>query len=338
MECSKQKQVEVAPELVMAALKAAKTAGVDVDELLRPYNQSWGQLKAGQGLAGSSYAKLLRGLWRALDDESSGYAIRPLRVGSFRMLCHACIHCHNLRRVLLRAMAFFSLLSEQYQWRLVEQGEEAKLQLRMSGATGIDDAFFHLSLAVILHRWSAWMVDSPILLSRVSFAFPESEFGHLIPNMLQAPVEFNAPETELVIPIQYLQQPIKQTPESLTPFLANSPEQLLTLYRSDDSVSAQVKQFLEQQPELEEVNQDAVAQYFNVSVATLGRRLKREGHHFLQLKDKVRRGRAIRLLLHTQDPISGIAEQLGYSEPSVFYRNFKKWVGCTPAEFREQNQ
>ncbi|USD39033.1 AraC family transcriptional regulator [Ferrimonas sp. SCSIO 43195] len=321
---------------IIGALTAARRQGLDVDRLLADYALDWQALQQGRGLNARDYAALLRQLWQRLDDESSGYARKPMRLGSFRMMCHASIGCRNLRRALLRVIEYFRLMSDEYQWQLLEQGEEARFQLRM--VNGQDDSnisFLLLSLCIILHRWSAWMIDSPLLLSRVQFSFSRHSFDTDLSALLQAPVRFDAPVTELVMPVRYLQAPIQQSPDTLSPFLANSPEQLLTHYRKDDSLSARVRDFIDGQQELEALSQEMVASHFNISVATLGRRLKREGHQFLELKDKVRRGRAVKLLLGSELPISDIAEQLGYSEPSVFYRNFKKWVGKTPAEFRD---
>ncbi|WP_176819179.1 AraC family transcriptional regulator [Ferrimonas sediminum] len=321
---------------IIGALTAARRQGLDVDRLLGNFALDWQALEQGRGLVARDYAALLRQLWQLLDDESSGYAVKPMRLGSFRMMCQACIGCRNLRRAQLRVIEYFRLMSDEYQWQLLEQGEEARFQLRMvNGQSDSDISFFLLSLAIILHRWSAWMIDSPLLLSRVQFSFPRHSFDTDLSALLQAPIRFDAPVTELVMPVRYLQAPIKQSADTLSPFLANSPEQLLTHYRNDDSLSARVRDYIDRQQELETLSQELVANHFNISVATLGRRLKREGHQFLELKDKVRRGRAVKLLLSSELPISDIAERLGYSEPSVFYRNFKKWVGKTPSEFRD---
>ncbi|MFY8101217.1 MAG: helix-turn-helix domain-containing protein, partial [Allorhizobium sp.] len=41
--------------------------------------------------------------------------------------------------------------------------------------------------------------------------------------------------------------------------------------------------------------------------------------------------------MNTQDTISDIAAGLGYSEPSAFYRAFKKWMGVSPEAFRKSS-
>ncbi|BDY04423.1 AraC family transcriptional regulator [Ferrimonas sp. YFM] len=321
--------------LVMAALEGAVAKGVEVDTLLTVVGSSQRRLLMGEGLSPERFSVLLRSLWDHLDDESSGFASRPLRDGCFRMMCHATIGCLNLRRALIRVGDFFRLLSDEYQWTLEEEGEQACFVL--GGEQGSDRAFLLLSLCVILHRWSAWMIDAPIPLLRVDLPFADDRFDLSLAPLLQAPIEFEAPVTRLVFPRALLQKPIKQSSDTLSAFLANSPERLLTLFRPDDSLALQVKRYLEESSQLESLSQEQVAAQFNISVATLGRRLKGEGHQFHKLKDRVRRARAVKLLLGSELSISEVALTLGYSEPSVFYRSFRRWVGVTPAEFRERH-
>ena len=44
------------------------------------------------------------------------------------------------------------------------------------------------------------------------------------------------------------------------------------------------------------------------------------------------------MLLNTPQTVSDIAARLGYSEPSAFYRAFKKWMGVSPEAFRKSSR
>ncbi|MGO7770764.1 helix-turn-helix domain-containing protein, partial [Rhizobium ruizarguesonis] len=59
-------------------------------------------------------------------------------------------------------------------------------------------------------------------------------------------------------------------------------------------------------------------------------RLHYEGQSYAAIKDDIRRDLAVELLLNTSMTIGEIAVQLGYSEPSSFFRAFRKWVGNSP--------
>ena len=43
----------------------------------------------------------------------------------------------------------------------------------------------------------------------------------------------------------------------------------------------------------------------------------------------------LRLLAGTEESIDEIVYLTGFSEPSTFYRAFKRWVGMTPIEYRK---
>ena len=61
---------------------------------------------------------------------------------------------------------------------------------------------------------------------------------------------------------------------------------------------------------------------------------KELGRSFTELVLEQRMSRAAVLLRGTTSPIEIIALQLGYSNPSNFYKAFERYYGCTPREFR----
>jgi AraC-like DNA-binding protein len=79
-----------------------------------------------------------------------------------------------------------------------------------------------------------------------------------------------------------------------------------------------------------------VAQLLNRSEDTVRRHLKVEGSHFSEIKESVRRDRAVYHLQCLETPINQIAYMLGFSEPSSFNRAFKRWTGQTPGDYRRQ--
>ncbi|MFC0710415.1 helix-turn-helix domain-containing protein [Azorhizophilus paspali] len=68
---------------------------------------------------------------------------------------------------------------------------------------------------------------------------------------------------------------------------------------------------------------------------TLRRRLSAEGSRFQSIKDGMRRDMAIHYLTQPSMPISQVARQLGFSEPSAFTRAFKQWTGELPKIYRD---
>lgn len=83
---------------------------------------------------------------------------------------------------------------------------------------------------------------------------------------------------------------------------------------------------------------EQVAEKLGKSVRSLQMQLKKEGTTFRSLRDQTLCQQARLFLSNSPDTIEKISDQLGFSEPAVFYRNFKRWTGQTPREFRSSRQ
>ena len=82
------------------------------------------------------------------------------------------------------------------------------------------------------------------------------------------------------------------------------------------------------------VNADKVARAMAISTRTLQRRLEQEGKKFGEVLDSIRCSAALSHLRNSRIAISEAAWRVGFSEPSTFYRAFKRWTGETPANYR----
>ena len=83
--------------------------------------------------------------------------------------------------------------------------------------------------------------------------------------------------------------------------------------------------------------EEDVAYQLNMSKRTLQRRLSAESTSFGDLLNSIRMSLAKELLQTTDQQITSIAYQLGYSTPSTFARAFKQTHEATPAEFRNRH-
>lgn len=74
-----------------------------------------------------------------------------------------------------------------------------------------------------------------------------------------------------------------------------------------------------------------------ITPRSLRNQLSRESASFQQIKAQVRQQLAIQKLLASALPISSVALELGFSEPGDFSRNFKRWTGLSPSEYRAKH-
>lgn len=283
-------------------------------------------------------SKLIRSLWREMEDEASGFLNRPLKIGMFSMMCHAIITAGNLRRALLRSARFLQLLNEDLSIELDESGDEARLTIHYSNPHQLDSIFFITSIFVIWIRLSCWLVERSILLERIEFTFKEPSYSDEFDLMFPCRHKFSQRYNRVSFSKKFLSLPITQDSETLTKFLHNAPESLLTQFRSDESVSAHVKRLLLHRNgmvvELDNMSFDDVASELNMTTHTIRRRLKEEGNSFQEIKDSIRREQALTLLENHSLSLLSISEKLGFSETAAFNRAFKKWTGLTPGAYR----
>jgi AraC-like DNA-binding protein len=79
---------------------------------------------------------------------------------------------------------------------------------------------------------------------------------------------------------------------------------------------------------------DKAARIAGTSVRTLQRRLNQQEVTYSGLIDDLRHDLAIYLLSNSQKTAATISRELGYRDPAIFTRAFRRWTGQTPSQYR----
>lgn len=145
---------------------------------------------------------------------------------------------------------------------------------------------------------------------------------------------FNAAKDEIVFKKSLMDEPIGQANPKLHEMLTSYAEEIMERVSEKDSLSRQVSKLLLNLIPINQANLETVAEKLAIGVRTLQRELKREGVTFNELLGNVRKEVAIRHLAANEHSIAEISYMLGFSEPSVFHRSFKRWTGKTPRDYR----
>jgi AraC-like DNA-binding protein len=170
---------------------------------------------------------------------------------------------------------------------------------------------------------------------KVTFSYPEPESTAEYERVFRCPVLFDQKETGFTISIDVLQKPILYAnPELLQHFERYAQAYLAEMDRQDEHTRAVTKIILSRLDD-EGLTIKKVAKEMAVSVRTLQYRLKGEGVVFTDLLKDVRENLAKKYLCQDYT-VEEITYLLGFSEPSVFRKAFKKWSGVTPSEYRER--
>jgi len=81
--------------------------------------------------------------------------------------------------------------------------------------------------------------------------------------------------------------------------------------------------------------QENVANQLNLSVRNLQRRLKEAGTSYQVILDDSREALALSLIKNLNMPLYEISFLVGFTEPSAFYKAFRRWTGKRPGDYRQ---
>lgn len=320
---------------VREALVEAARRGVDVDALLAAADIPASLLAAPQArVSPERYGALWHAIAQALDDEFFGMDTRPMRHGSFTLLCHCVLHAGTLERALRRALRFMHLVLDEIQGTLTVAGGLARVDLVEAPGAPPRRMFAYGAFLMIMHGLACWLVGRRIPLLAAEFRCPAPEHADEYRVLFCPEVVFDRPRTFVTFDAAYLALPTLRDEAAMKQFLRCAPANFLVKYRHSDSLAARIRRRLRRHPPAEWPDFDALAQEFHAAPATLRRRLDEEGQTYRGLKDELRRDMAIDYLGRRGLAVSEVASRLGFAEPSAFHRAFRKWTGGTPGEYR----
>lgn len=168
---------------------------------------------------------------------------------------------------------------------------------------------------------------------RIRLQSPVTDIG-AYEEVFGCPVENQAETSEIVFDASLVKQPIVNADPHLLHFLTPIAEEILTFLPRRGGVLSEVQSCILAVLRNGDPSLEGVAAKLNVSTRTLQRRLEAEGTSFAALLDEARQVAAFRYLRDPRISITETALLVGFSEPSTFYRAFKRWTGKTPAEYR----
>lgn len=329
----------IAIHFVQAALYGARRQGLSTDSVLQYAGIDPSLLEQSRvRVSPSQYTRLIKALWLLTADEHIGFGRAPRVLGTFATMCQLVVHGKTLGQALERASQFYRLFGDEWSIGIVRDRHEARLQLFIP--RDLDPQHFITEATLMVwHGLACWLIERRIPLTRVQFAYSQpAHIGEYEAIFFSPIMTFDAPQTEIVFAADYLNLPLQQTEETLETFLRTAPAQLLVKFKNTNSLTSRIRELLKPYLGSEMPTLDQVASELCLSPQTLRRRLAAENRSYQMVKDDLRRDAAIHLLAQTEMTLEEVALQLGFSEPSTFYRAFKKWTGVTPGLYRQMQR
>lgn len=168
---------------------------------------------------------------------------------------------------------------------------------------------------------------------RVHSSFPRPRDTREYLRVLKTEPLFNQPSNCVVFRLQDMKLPLISHNPALNAIFKDLLEKEIAKLGvaasfSDEVRAVILKKFISTIPQLPEV-----AEQLHVTPRTLQRRLKEEGATFQSIVESVKSELAIGMLKKPNLTVNEIAYKLGYMEPNVFRRAFKKWTGTSPKSY-----
>jgi AraC-like DNA-binding protein len=273
-----------------------------------------------------------RSLRRGMNDELFGYFERPVPVGAFAVLLRLLAGGEDVASALEATFAFYRLFDPHAYWRLTKERRLATLALVPRHRDQAESIFFVHSMLLSPWRTAAWLAARPMPLEAVSLPRSFRRFAGETRYLFGRPAAFAGREAAITLRTELLRLPVARSSSEAALHARSSLRDLL-LAPQGSSVVGALRALLAAAPSTT-MDVGEASRRLGMSRPTLARRLSALGTSFLEVKDEVRRDRAIALLTGSSLPFAVIADKLGYAAPSSFQRAFREWTGVTPGAMR----
>lgn len=320
--------------------QAMQGAGVDAEAVLNRLGMAASQLDDASLRTPHTGHRLF---WQAVQDVSGerhcGLHLAPhIPVFRGQVLEYLFMSSPTFGDGLKRSQKYQRLLSDAVDSRLELTATDCYLAFGSAAGTG--SAVPHHTtecVAMGLLRFFGYITEGAFRPERIWFAHGSGAPAEEYERVFGCPVELGRPENRIWFDRLVLARPsLHAEPELLRLHEQVASERVAELERRD--LVAEVKRIIGESLEDGEVSLEHVAARLGIKPRALRTRLADAGTSFNQVVADYRCRLARQLLARTDETIDQIVYLTGFSEPSTFYRAFKRWVGETPVEYRKRKQ
>jgi len=279
-------------------------------------------------------------LWRhvieRVPEPKAGLGLRlgaAMRVRELGIVGYTMHHSATLRGAFRRLARYSHIISRAIQYLLREEPDHSRVVLEPNPRF---DALVHpldarLAAAVASAREITGSNLAPLEV-RFTYERPLDLAEHQ--RFFRCELEFDRPQAEILFRNEDLERNVVTADETLSGYLERLADDVLRSLENPRSMLDRVQRAIWSQLAAGPPSLPRVAGLLGISPRTLQRRLREAGTSFAALLDGLRHTMAIRLLRDRSLAVYEIAFLLGYSDPSTFFRAFRRWRGASPDEFR----
>ena len=252
------------------------------------------------------------------------------RPGAFGIVEYVCRSAPTVGEALRQWVRYLNVLEDAVEVALEIDDDHAYVRVTRESEAPAPGA--HELCFALVAKQAKELATVPFRLSRIDFAHKGPDAAPYRAHF-DAPVTFGAPVTQLVLPRGVLATTLASSDPNLLSILTRAADEMARQRPTDASTTSHVARVLREVLRADEGHVEVVAKRLGLTTRSLQRRLKDENTSFAAVREDVRR-QLSRRYLDEGLSIAEISFLLGFSEPSAFFRAFKRWTGLTPVEAR----
>lgn len=279
-------------------------------------------------------------LWQkavqATGDETLGIkAIRHITPATFHAVGLSVMASETLEQAFGRMRRFVDLVTDASEINL--NTDKAKFVVELKLKEGAQPA--HQStdgFLCLLANAGKGLGDPSLVPLRVELSRPAPHATNLefFEKSFAAPLQFGCNTMRIVYELSTVHTRLKGANPLIAEHLDQASQAAIDRLKPANSTSRQVRDWVSKQLEQGAPRIEQVAAHMNMSARNLQRKLADEGTSLAFILDEIRQGEAQRRLKQSQDSITAIALDLGFSDASAFSRACKRWFGKSPSDIR----
>lgn len=272
--------------------------------------------------------------------EISGDHCFGLRMGKYftftgNVVLYMMLNCANYEEVCHKYFKYQKIISEARHIDFKIEKEMVKFTVQMLAKQFVHKRHMLDKTVSSIVYGTKQVVMGDFNFERIEFTHNQPELYAEYEKYFDCQLLWGRPVTTIWFDKKYLKAPIRQPNAELKSVLQTYADQLLLKLNNQETYSKKVLKIMSDFAFDFTSTVDEVAAKIPTSSRNLQMKLKSENTSYQKLREDTRREKSL-MLLESGASIAEISYILGFSEPSVFQRAFKKWTGQPPGEYRKQ--
>ena len=282
-------------------------------------------------------------LWRAAAHctQDAGFGLKAgagVGPASFNVVSYLLQSAPTLRAALALVQKYQRLISDGGRFQTITGPEACWVVYHpRQGALAFSPHQIEAVLAAVV-VFARWVTGSALRPQRVQLS--QARIGPLAGyrEVFQCPVDFEQAFSGVLLANALLDAPLPQANAQLAAAHHQHAAARLAALSRQDGLAQTLRVWIASQLHApgQAPTRAQAARALGLTERTLARRMQAEGLSFSGLLDTLRRDAALQAVAQTTRTLSEIGQALGYAEPSVFNRAFRRWTGGTPGQWRRR--